>query len=241
MWSGPRNISTALMRSFGNRPDTFVVDEPFYAYYLATTGMQHPGYQDVIAAQPNDWRDVVSQITGPIPQGRAVWYQKLMTHHLLPEVELHWTSHSDFRHAFLIRDPVEMITSLDKILPNLTIDQTGVPQQFRLFQKSKSESHPLVLDSKDVLENPEGTLRRFCSLVGIEFLPQMLSWPPGPRETDGVWAPHWYGRVEQTTGFAEYKPKNEHVPSKYQPIVDECMAMYREMFELRLVVSDETP
>ncbi len=234
MWSGPRNISTALMRSWGNRPDTAVCDEPLYAHYLKATGLDHPGADEVIASQATDWREAVAGLVGEVPGGKAIYYQKHMTHHLLPEIGRDWFG--ALTHAFLIREPVEMITSLAKVLAEPDAAATGLPQQVEIFEWVKKETGrtPPVVDSRDVLEDPRGTLGLLCEALGVPFREEMLSWPPGPRETDGVWAKHWYANVEKTTGFQPYRPKNEPVPGHLKGLVDVCMGHYKTMYSQRL-------
>lgn len=234
MWSGPRNISTALLRSWGNRPDTAVCDEPLYAYYLKATGLDHPGADEVIAVHEPDWRKAVAALLGEIPGGKAIFYQKHMTHHLLPEIGREWFG--GLTHAFLIREPVEMITSLAKILPSPDADATGLPQQVELFEwvKSQTGQTPPVIDSRDVLEDPRGTLGLLCEALGVPFLEEMLSWPPGRRETDGVWAKHWYANVEKSTSFQPYRAKDEPVPEHLKGLVDVCLGHYETLRAHRL-------
>src|SRR6187397_784387 len=201
MWSGPRNISTAMMRSFGIRPDTAVSDEPLYAHYLKVTGVAHPGRDDVLAAHESDWRRVAAELTGPIPGGRAIWYQKHMAHHLLPMIERGWLDR--LTHAFLIREPDEMVASLLKTFPGAGLADTGLVQQCEIFDRVTerlSRAPPVVLAS-DVLKDPRAQLEALCDRLDIPFLPAMLAWPRGKRETDGAWAPHWYAAVEASTGF----------------------------------------
>ena len=226
VWSGPRNISTALMRSWGNRADTAVVDEPLYAHYLKATGLPHPGADEVIAVHEPDWRKVAASLTGPVPGGKAVFYQKQMSHHLLPEIGREWLS--ALTHVFLIRDPREMLTSLMKVLPDPRVEDTGLPQQVELFTRFAAETGrtPPVFDSKDILDAPEPTLRAMCAGVGVPFDPAMLGWPPGPRATDGVWAKHWYAEVEKTTGFKPFAPKDEPVPDRLMPVYERCVELY---------------
>ena len=234
MWSGPRNISTALLRSFENRPDTVVCDEPLYAFYLDRTGLEHPGRDEILASQPTDWQRVAAELTGPLPAGASVYYQKHMAHHLLPEVDRQWLS--GFRHAFLIRDPREMLLSLSKVLPNPRVEDTGLPQQLELFraERERSASAPPVLDAKDVLENPEGMLRRLCEALELDFRAEMLSWPAGTRDTDGVWAPHWYASVERSTGFSRWTPREGELTSALEDVLEACEASYRTLFDNRL-------
>ncbi len=234
MWSGPRNISTALLRSWGNREDTFVCDEPFYAHYLQQTGIKHPGRDEIIASQSTDWREVVAELTGEIPEGKSIYYQKQMAHHLLPNIERDWLD--SLTHCFLIRDPREMITSLIKVLPNPTVEETGLPQQLEIFQKMQQQtgSTPPVIDTKDVLDNPEEQLRLLCDAIGINFTEKMLSWEAGKRKTDGIWAKHWYAQVESSTRFRPFKPKPDVVPDSLQSLYDECCEIYEQLYQHRL-------
>lgn len=234
MWSGPRNISTAMMRAFGNRPDAFVTDEPLYGHYLARTGAPHPGAADVIAAQGTDWRAIAARLTGPVPNGARIWYQKHMTHHLLPEIDRDWLG--GLTNAFLIRDPREMLTSLLRVTPGAGLPDTGLPQQVEIYEwvRAATGSEPPILDSRDVLENPRRSLGLLCEAVGIAFDERMLSWPPGRRETDGVWAPHWYANVEKSTGFEPYRPKTERVPEDRAEMLERCVALYDRLRANRL-------
>lgn len=165
MWSGPRNISTAMMRAWGNRPDTVVCDEPLYAHYLKITGLPHPGAAEVIVHHETDWRKVVAWLTGPVPDGRAIFYQKHMTHHLLPGIERRWLD--DLTHAFLIRDPREMLTSYIRTIPDPRLEDTGLPQQVEIFDRVKQRMGrtPPVIDARDVLENPRRTLGLLCDAL----------------------------------------------------------------------------
>lgn len=229
MWSGPRNISTAMMRSWENRPDTHVHDEPFYAFYLQETGYEHPGATDVIAAYPTDWRVVVEQLTAPPPDGKSIYYQKHMTHHMLPQVELDWML--PLTNCFLIREPRRMLHSLLKVLPNPKIDQTGLPEQIRIFRflRENTGQVPPVMDSRDVLMNPRRTLSKLCAALDLSFEDAMLSWPAGKRDTDGVWAPYWYASVEKSTGFMPYQERNAAVPEDFAELLRECNEIYEEM------------
>lgn len=238
MWSGPRNISTALMRSWGSRSDTFVCDEPFYAHYLKVTGVEHPGRAEVMASQESDWHKVVEWLTGPIPDRKQIFYQKHMAHHLLPNMDRAWLGLVS--NVFLIRDPREMLTSLIKVTPEARLDDTGLPQQWEIFEWVRQETGltPPVLDTKDVLEDPRGVLGRLCGALGVGFSESMLSWKPGRRPTDGVWAPHWYGAVEKSTGFQPYVPKKDRVPVSLQGVLDQCNAYYGKLYQNRLVAGE---
>ena len=234
MWSGPRNISTALMRSFGSRADTVVCDEPLYAFYLARTGLAHPGRDEIVAQGETDWRRVAAALTGPIPDGAALWYQKHMAHHLLPEVERTWLS--ELAHAFLIRDPAEMLLSLARVTPQPTLADTGLPQQLELFESvaARTGRVPPVVDARDVLEAPERALRALCSALAIDFSPSMLRWGPGLRPTDGIWARHWYADVARSTGFQRWHPRRGELTPELARVHAQCLPLYRALHERRI-------
>ncbi|MDE2851422.1 MAG: HAD family hydrolase [Acidobacteriota bacterium] len=235
MWSGPRNISTAMLRAWGNRDDTFVCDEPLYANYLLEHGLDHPGRDEILAYHDSDLRRVVHWLTEDTSFGRTVFYQKHMAHHLLPETDRSWVA--KLTNVFLIRDPAEMLTSLIHILPQPGLPDTGLPQQRELFdlECERLGQAPAVIDSADVLRDPRAGLESLCRAVGAEFDEAMLHWPSGRRETDGIWAPHWYGAVEKSTGFAPYRPKNEPVPEFLADVLEECQEHYDHLAAHRLL------
>jgi hypothetical protein len=229
MWSGPRNISTAMMRAWGSRPDTHVVDEPFYAFYLHRTGLDHPGREVILRSQPTGWREVAEALTrGPLPDGATLLYQKHMTHHLLPEIDR--SALSGLRHAFLIRDPAEVLASYTRVRGEPTLTDLGLPQQVALHERFPGP----VIDARDVLERPEPMLRALCAALEVEYAEEMLRWEPGPRQTDGVWGQHWYDGVWRSTGFAPYRSPLERVPARLQPLLDRCRPYYDTMAEHRL-------
>lgn len=234
MWSGPRNISTALLRSWGNRPDTFVTDEPFYAHYLRRHPVNHPGVEEIIADGETDWAKVVAWLTGPVPEGKSVWYQKHMAHHLLPEMDVPWIN--SLTNCLLIREPKEMLTSLLAVMPDPGLADTGLPQQYELFERVRRATGqaPPVVDARDVLRNPAGTLSRLCAATGLDFTPAMLQWAPGPRPTDGIWAKYWYANVERSTGFTPYAPKDQAVPEDFSGLLRDCEEIYQELYPHRL-------
>ena len=236
MWSGPRNISTALMRAWGNRPDTFVIDEPFYAFYLRATGKKHPGADEIIAIGETDWRKVVEQCRRPLsaPGGKKIFYQKQMTHHLLPEIDREWLV--GMTNCFLIRDPREVILSYMKRQSDPTLEDLGFVQQAEIFNwvRARTGSIPPVIDASDVLQNPERILRLLCTAAAIEFNESMLSWPSGLRETDGVWARYWYCEVAKSTSFQPYKPKEGIVPDRLHELHEQCREYYERLYEYRL-------
>jgi len=235
MWSGPRNISTAMLRSWGNRPDAAVYDEPFYAAYLLETGIDHPGAAEIIDHYESDRQTIIDEITGPIPGGKPIWYQKHITLHIPDEMDLAWTD--ALVNCFLIREPREMITSYIKVRPDVTLNDFGLVQQRRIFDyvRQRTGSPPPVIDAKDVLEDPRGVLSRLCEIIGVPFREEMLAWPAGKRETDGIWARYWYAAVERSTGFQPYRPKPDQVPERLQGILETCNELYAEMYAQRIV------
>jgi hypothetical protein len=229
MWSGPRTVSTALMRSFGNRGDTVVVDEPLYAFYLCRTGISHPARSEILATMPNDWRVVLHDLTErPLPPGKSVFYGKHMTHHLLPEVDQE--ALAPLRHAYLIRDPGELLASYAKVRSEPTIDDLGIRQQAEIFGAYPGP----VLDSRDLLENPESMLGALCDALSIPFDAAMLSWPPGPQDTDGVWGRYWYESVWASTRFGPYRAPAGDLPPRLTGLARQCRPYYEHLYARRL-------
>jgi len=236
MWSGPRNISTAMMRAWGNRADTFVCDEPFYAFFLKQTGRDDPGRNEIIKNGETTWTSVVAQLTGPIPGGKAVYYQKHMTHHLLPEIDRDWMRR--VTNCFLIRDPAEVIASYVKKKADPTLEDIGFVQQEEIFDWVRQETNtiPPVIDACDILENPAATLTSLCRSIGVPFTDTMLCWPPGLRQTDGIWAKYWYPEVATSTGFREPAPRQAVViPERLKPIHDRALECYERLYRHRLI------
>jgi len=234
MWSGPRNISTAMMRAWENRPDTEVVDEPFYACYLEATGIEHPMRDEVLAAGEKDWNRVVESLFRPLPPGRRIHYQKHMTQHMLPGAPLEWMDR--VANVFLVRHPRAVVPSYARgrnAIPDL--DDLGYARQAELFERvaARSGTVPAVIDAADVLEDPRGTLTALCDVLGIAFDERMLEWPPGPRPSDGVWAPHWYASVWQSTGFARPRPLPEPSP-ELLPVIEAALPFYERLSSHRL-------
>ena len=228
MWSGPRNISTAMMRSWGSRADCAVVDEPLYACYLQATDAPHPDRERVIEHHENDWRKVVDYLLGPAPADQPIFYQKHMAHHLLPEFEGHWIE--KLSNAMLLREPAQMLASLDRILDQPEVTDTGLPQQRRLFRRLRERGlQPPVVDARQILEDPERGLRALCRALHVDFDPAMLSWEPGLRDTDGIWAEYWYGAVARSTGFRPYRPGRSQVRASLRDVLAECQAIYDEL------------
>jgi hypothetical protein len=236
LWSGPRNISTAMMRAFGNRADCVVLDEPFYGVYLAATGVDHPLRAEVLAAWPTDWRRVAAQLTGPVAGGRSILYAKQMTHHMIPEIELSWTE--GCANAFLVRAPEEVLASYAVRRPDVTFDDLGFARQAELFdiEAARLGRPPPVIDARDVLEDPRRALTLLCEALGIPFDPAMLTWPAGRRLTDGPWAPAWYDAVERSTGFeAATRPTNlEALSPSLRHLAEAARPYYERLARYRL-------
>lgn len=231
MWSGPRNISTATMRAFENRDDTEVSDEPFYAAFLAASGAIHPMRDEVIASQPNDWREVAAVCAGPAPHGSPVWYQKQMCHHMLPDFGLDWLGACT--NAFLIRPPEQVLASYLAKRTVVTLDDIGVVRQNEIFDRvaELTGRAPVVIEGASILADPRGALSGLCAALGIPFSEKMLSWPAGRRASDGVWAPAWYDAVERSTGFnaPDRVASFEDLPDVLKPIAEAARPYYERM------------
>jgi hypothetical protein len=229
MWSGPRTISTALLRAWENRADTVVVDEPLYSFYLTHSGVVHPGQDEIVASMSPDWAEVLDGLSsGPLPAGKTVYYQKHMTHHLLPEVDR--GALRGLRHAFLIRDPRQLLASYARVRAEPVLADLGLEQQLEIFRLVGGP----VIDAADVLRQPAAMLEALCDALGVPFDPAMLSWPAGPRPTDGVWARYWYDGVRKSTGFGPYREPSGDLPAVLEPLALECRPFYGEMYDQRL-------
>lgn len=234
MWSGPRNISTAMMRSWENRADCTVVDEPFYAAYLADTGLDHPMREQILLAQCTDYGRVVEELT-TCPVGTPLYYQKHMTHHIPRGMGMRWCA--GLGHCFLIRDPVEVIASYVQKMPHIDADAIGIERQAELFDEIATITGrpPAVIDSNDVLRDPAAVLGQLCAYLDVAFDEQaMLHWPAGRRVSDGAWASHWYHKVEQSTGFDEYRPGKLQLAQEHRALADAMHPVYERLAALRL-------
>jgi len=226
MWSGPRNISTAMMYAFANRADCYATDEPLYAHYLKATGIPHPGADEVITTGQTSWREVVAGLQGDVPDGSPVWYQKHMCQHIIEGMDLHWVS--GMRHCFLIRQPREVLLSLARKTDAIDAWATGLPQQARIVEavRRSTGKTPLVVDAATVLQSPERVLRHLCLELGIGFDGAMLGWAPGPKSCDGSWAKHWYEAVWGSAGFAPYRPRTGELSVEHSQVLDEVQPIY---------------
>jgi Sulfotransferase domain len=229
VWSGPRNISTALMRSWENRPDCRVVDEPLYAYYLAETGLDHPARDEVIAAGETSWQAVVAELTAPT---KGIYYQKHMTHHLIPQLPRDWIG--ELTNVLLIRDPAEVVASYLRSRANVTAEDIGLVQQSELYDQLGGT--PPVIDAADFLRDPEGYLRWLCRHIGVEFIDSMLHWPAGPRDSDGVWTPYWYDAVIASTGFEPYRPRHVELHGAALEAAEQSRPVYERLHAVRVVL-----
>lgn len=234
MWSGPRNISTALMRAFENRDDCLVWDEPLYGYYLDATGIAHPGAAEVIAAQGTDAAAIIAACVGDSASGKSIFYQKHMTLHLLPQLDRGWLK--SLQNCFLIREPEAVIASYTAVRSDARLDDLGFVQQAALFEtvRDLTGALPIVIDSREFLLDPEAMLRAICARLGIEFMPQMLRWPAGRRDSDGVWAEYWYDSVWRSTGFAPYREKTYSLSETAREIASKARPYYESLFQYRL-------
>ncbi len=228
MWSGPRNLSTAMMYAFGARADCAVVDEPFYAVYLAQTGLSHPMRSEILAAQSTGPNTVVQQITGSIPENKPVFYQKHMAQHMLPGIDREWMK--SFTNVFLIRHPARVVASYaaKREWPNL--DDLGFRQQAELYEFSQGlGQNPIVIDSADIRADPMGKLTALCNAIDMDFDRAMLSWPTGGHKDDGIWARHWYPAVHRSTGFAKAEGTIPVVTGDLADLVKLAMPFYQKL------------
>lgn len=226
MWSGPRNLSTAMMYSFGNRSDCQITDEPFYAAYLEASGIQHPMNEEILASQPTKPDRVIRDVLAP--NDKPIWYQKHMTHHMLPHFSLEWLS--KVTNVFLIRDPRRVIASYAAKRTDLSLKDLGFKQQLRLYDHCYALGlETYVVDSDDILRDPRGALTALCAAIKIPFDENMLTWAPGPRSEDGVWAAHWYDGVHKSTGFGAPKENDPVIAKHHQGILDEAECIYHTL------------
>lgn len=228
MWSGPRNLSTAMMYSFGNRADFHVVDEPFYGPYLRRTGLDHPMRDAIIASRPETADKVVQDLLGPIPDGRPHAYHKHMTQHMIAGMPRGWMA--DCTNVFLIRHPARVVASFGAKYENPTLEDIGFVQQAELFDQLRAQGQtPVVIDSSDIRRDPDHMLRALCAAIGLPFDPAMLHWPAGGHAADGVWADVWYGSVHKSTGFAGAEGPVPELEGRAGELVRDALPFYERL------------
>lgn len=234
-WSGPRNLSTTMMRSFGARADTAAIDEPFYAAYLKITGLRHPMTDEIFATQESEPARVIDHLTGPAPVGKAVFYQKHMIHHMVDGIPMDWLDRIE-RHVVLIRHPARVVASYSRKMDILTPEAMGFPQQEALWQQlgRMRGATPVVVDADRILADPESVLRRLCDAIGLAWDGAMLRWPPGPRPEDGAWAPHWYDAVWRSTGFGDPPGPLPELAGEAACIAKGALAPYERLLSLHV-------
>ena len=232
MWSGPRNISTAMMYAFGNRGDCVAWDEPFYAFSLIHHGNDHPMRNEIVAANDSDWDVLVARCLAPA--AKPIFYQKHMTHHMLQGYDRAWIG--KLRNAFLIRSPERVLASYARKWSEVSLRDIGFVEQAEIFDMvaQREGKAPPVIDAEDVLENPRAVLAKLCGACGIAFDEAMLRWPSGPKAFDGVWARHWYNAVWASTGFAKPEPSAIELPAPLAKIADAARPYYEKLREFRL-------
>lgn len=234
MWSGPRNLSTAMMYAFAARGDCAVWDEPFYAAYLAATGLDHPMRDEILAAHEANPARVAAACSGPIPQEQSLFYQKHMTVHMIPGFDRGFMR--DCVNVFLIRHPARVVASYAKKREGPTLPDIGFVQQAELFDEVSGwmGRAPVVVDSLDIRANPRETLDKLCQAIGIPFTEKMLTWPAGRHPSDGIWAPHWYGAVHRSTGFEEPEGPLPELPPEYQDLADQALPHYQRLAAFKI-------
>lgn len=235
MWSGPRNISTAMMRSFGARADCAVSDEPFYGAFLKASGEPHPMARETTESMDCNWHSVLESLSGEAPGGEPIWYQKHMPHHMTGPVALAaFTSH---RHAFLIRDPDRVVASYRKKNELRRPEMLGFAQMRRYFEfeAERTGTVPPVVDSDDILADPAGVLGKLCAALGIDWDACMLHWKKGPHPEDGIWGEHWYDKVNSSTGFGKPSEEMPVLDGEYRETADACRDDYEELARYRIM------
>ena len=231
-WSGPRNISTALMRSWSSRKDTFVTDEPFYAYYLKETKLKHPLYKEIINKYSSNYDEVVNYLISRIPKDKKIWYQKHMAHHIFDFNNIEWVNNCE--NCILLRHPKEVISSYSKKNKLNSVEELGYPQQYEIIKYLKKINKSYVIvDSSELLKNPEKVLSNWCMKINIKFDKSMLTWEKGNYVSDGIWWKSWYDNVIKTTGFKEYEKKDINIENKYDSIYNESMKYYSYLKEAK--------
>lgn len=234
MWSGPRNLSTAMMYAFGARNDCAVWDEPYYAAFLASTGLEHPMKEEILNQWEQNPNVVARRCIGEIPEGKKVFYQKHMTQHMIPDFDRSWLK--DVSNVFLIRDPARVIASYHLKREKPIFEDIGFGQQAEIFDQVADlrGEPPAVVDSADILADPEGMLRKLCGNLGLDFQTSMLSWPKGGHKDDGPWAPHWYQSVWESSGFGKPAQGTPKVPEESMELLEKAIPCYQKMAAYKL-------
>jgi len=232
-WSGPRNISTALMRSWSSRDDTFVSDEPFYAYYLKETGFNHPMKEEIINYYSTNQNDIIENLTSDIPNNKKIWYQKHMAHHLLKMNDLSWIK--NFKNCILIRHPKFVINSYIKKNTLKSVSELGYPQQLSIIKFLQKENIKFYIIESDLfLENPKKKLYDWCNFFEIDFHQKMLSWPKGPHKNDGIWGEHWYNNINNSKSFSKKIGDSSNSYINYKSIYDDAIYFYKKIYNMQL-------
>lgn len=230
-WSGPRNISTALMRSWSSRNDTFVSDEPFYSYYLKETGLNHPMTEKILKAYPVTKTEIIKDLTSDIPGRKKIWYQKHMAHHIVNIRDLSWLKH--FQNCILIRHPRDVINSYVKKNKLSSVFDLGYPQQLTILDFLKRERLKFhVISSDNFLKNPKKGLNEWCDSLKIDFQSDMLSWEKGPHKNDGIWGIHWYDNINNSKEFIHFKKNHSDEYKKYKSIYNEAKKIYKKIYTM---------
>ena len=229
MWSGPRNLSTAMMRRFGARSDTCCVDEPFYAPYLHLTGLDHPLSEDIFARHEIQPECVIENLT-KAPTERPIQYQKHLTHHMIPDIPRDWLG--QVRHAFLIRHPARVLASYARKMQDVSLQAIGLPQQVELYDQAAqlTGQPPAIIDCDQLLADPARTLHHLCQALSIPYDPSMLCWARGARPEDGAWAPHWYDAVYESTGFGLPSGDLPILTDRLQPVLEQALPLYQSLY-----------
>ncbi|MEC8753821.1 MAG: HAD family hydrolase [Verrucomicrobiota bacterium] len=230
-WSGPRNISTALMRSWSSRKDTYVTDEPFYAYYLKKTKINHPMRKRIISHYPTEYNEIVNYLTNETPNQKSIWYQKHMAHHLIDLRNIDWIKECE--NCILLRHPKQVINSYTAKNSLNSVSELGYPQQFEIVKFLKQSNKRFkIIDSTDLLKNPKEVLFSWCESINITFDKSMLQWKKGSHQNDGIWGKHWYDNVINTSRFQRYQKKDISIENEYDSIYNESMEYYNYLKDL---------
>jgi len=235
VWSGPRNLSTALMYSFSNRDDCFAIDEPFYAHYLKQTGKNHPLRDQVLQHHSHNLDSIIDSLVNPTNNTRPIFYQKHMTHHMLPEIPLNWVK--QLKNVFLIRHPQRVVASYLNRVDSVSFADIGFERQWHLYRQFCAMGiESIVIDADTILQNSQMVLTALCQHLKIPFSKQMLQWQAGARPCDGIWAPHWYQSVWKSTGFTQHNPNLPKVATEFFPVVEQALPIYQKLLQKHLTI-----